>query len=122
MSDTTTPTLSDSAALDALAQLLSADEWSPDTLDQVADIVRDTGRTVDEVPACHCDGQGYFTEAIAGGLVACACGVFASDDAAAAHVRANVSACTDCGETFADEGKGQRALSNPSVCEACLCR
>lgn len=38
--------MNDTDALDAIARLLSGQEWSPDTLDGIADIVRATGRTV----------------------------------------------------------------------------
>lgn len=39
----------DAAALSAIAGLLSASEWSADTLDAVADLVRATGREIRDV-------------------------------------------------------------------------
>jgi hypothetical protein len=39
----------DSRAMDLIARLMSGNEWSPDTLDQIADIVRSTGREIAEV-------------------------------------------------------------------------
>ena len=44
------PVLSDTAALDAVAALLSAEQWSADYLDAVADMVRSTGRTITDTP------------------------------------------------------------------------
>jgi hypothetical protein len=38
----------DKKALDEIAKLMSGDVWSPDTLDSIAEIVRGTGRAVDE--------------------------------------------------------------------------
>lgn len=35
-------------ALDAIARILSGQEWSADTLDAVADVVRLSGRTIDD--------------------------------------------------------------------------
>jgi hypothetical protein len=40
--------VSDSHALDAVAALLSAEQWSSDHLCAVADMVRETGRTISE--------------------------------------------------------------------------
>ena len=40
--------LEDKKALDEIANLMSANVWSPDTLDSIAEIVRGTGRTVEE--------------------------------------------------------------------------
>ena len=45
-----TPVLSDSAALDAVAALLSAEQWSSDHLQAVADMVRSTGRLISDLP------------------------------------------------------------------------
>jgi len=42
-------TSKDKLALDQVAQLMSGREWSADTLDEVADIVRATGRTIADV-------------------------------------------------------------------------
>ena len=41
-----TPVLRDSEALDAVAALLSAEQWSSDHIEAVADMVRATGRTI----------------------------------------------------------------------------
>jgi hypothetical protein len=38
----------DKKALDEIAKLMSGNVWSPDTLDSIAEIVRGTGRTVEE--------------------------------------------------------------------------
>lgn len=43
------PVLSDSAALDAVAALLSAEDWSSDHLSAVADMIRATGRTIEDI-------------------------------------------------------------------------
>lgn len=43
----------DSQTLDAVAALLSADTWSPDHLDAVADMVRATGRIVTDPSDCE---------------------------------------------------------------------
>lgn len=43
------PVLSESEALDAVAALLNAEQWSSDHLDAVADMVRATGRTIADV-------------------------------------------------------------------------
>ena len=43
----------DSQALDAVAALLSADTWSSDHLDTVAEMVRATGRTVADPSDCE---------------------------------------------------------------------
>lgn len=40
--------LADKKALDEIANLMSADVWSPDTLNSIADIIRGTGRSVEE--------------------------------------------------------------------------
>lgn len=40
------PVLPDTQALDAVAELLSAADWSSDHLNAVADMVRATGRTI----------------------------------------------------------------------------
>lgn len=41
----------DAQALDAITAALSGKEWSPDTLDAVATIVRETGRTIEDLEA-----------------------------------------------------------------------
>ena len=41
--------LSNAQALDAIAELLDGKEWSPDTTDAIADIVRRSGREVRDV-------------------------------------------------------------------------
>lgn len=43
------PVLPESAALDAVAALLNAEQWSSDHLDAVADMVRSTGRTIADI-------------------------------------------------------------------------
>lgn len=43
------PLLPDSEALDAVAALLNAEQWSSDHLSAVADMIRATGRTVEDV-------------------------------------------------------------------------
>ena len=43
------PVLADSRALDAVAALLNAEQWSSDHLSAVADMVRATGRTIEDV-------------------------------------------------------------------------
>ena len=40
---------SQSAALDLIANTMSASEWNADTLDAIAEIVRSTGRAVDDL-------------------------------------------------------------------------
>jgi hypothetical protein len=40
---------SQSAALDLIANIMSASEWNADTLDAIAEIVRSTGRAVDDL-------------------------------------------------------------------------
>ena len=40
------PVLLDSAALDAVAELLSSEQWSSDHIEAVADMIRATGRTI----------------------------------------------------------------------------
>jgi hypothetical protein len=49
-SHTVTPATTDSDALDALALLLSGEEWNADTLDAIADTLRGTGRTIADYP------------------------------------------------------------------------
>jgi hypothetical protein len=39
----------DSNALDAIAALMSGTEWEASTLDDIAEIVRSTGRVIDDV-------------------------------------------------------------------------
>lgn len=39
--------MTDTEALDRLAELMSGAEWSADTLDAIADVVRATGRSID---------------------------------------------------------------------------
>lgn len=46
----TTDSLLDKAALDAIQATMSGEDWSPDTLDAIADIVRLSGRTIDDTP------------------------------------------------------------------------
>ncbi len=43
------PLLPDSEALDAVAALLNAEQWSSDHLSAVADMIRATGRIVEDV-------------------------------------------------------------------------
>lgn len=43
------PVLPESEALDAVAALLNAEQWSSDHLNAVADMVRATGRTIADV-------------------------------------------------------------------------
>lgn len=40
--------LADKKALDEIANLMTSDVWSPDTLNSIADIIRGTGRSVEE--------------------------------------------------------------------------
>ena len=42
--------MTDRDALDFIAIILSAREWTADTCSQIADIVRATGRRVDDLP------------------------------------------------------------------------
>lgn len=41
--------MTDTEALDRIARVLDAESWSPDTLDDIAVIVRQTGREVKDV-------------------------------------------------------------------------
>jgi hypothetical protein len=41
---------SDESAMDEIAKLMSATDWSPDTLDEIASIVRETGREILDTP------------------------------------------------------------------------
>lgn len=43
------PVMPDVAALDAVAALLNAEDWSSDHLNAVADMVRATGRTIADI-------------------------------------------------------------------------
>lgn len=45
--------MTDTQAMDSIAALMSGNEWSPDTLERIADIVRATGREIadSELPA-----------------------------------------------------------------------
>ena len=43
------PVLPDTQALDAVAELLSAADWSSDHLNAVADMIRATGRTIEDL-------------------------------------------------------------------------
>jgi hypothetical protein len=43
------PVLPDAQALDAVAALLSAADWSSDHLNEVAEMIRATGRTIAEI-------------------------------------------------------------------------
>ena len=71
---------------------------------------------------CCPAGQGWFSNAESGAIERCdTCRQFPHDDAAADFARITVTECQDCNEAFADTGKGQRSLLNPSLCEACLC-
>lgn len=38
--------MSDTEAMDEIAEILSVDEWSPECLDFIADVVRKTGRDI----------------------------------------------------------------------------
>jgi hypothetical protein len=38
--------IADSVAIERIHALLDSDEWSPDTLDAIADIIRATGRDI----------------------------------------------------------------------------
>lgn len=42
--------MTDKEALDAIARLMSGNEWNPDTTTTIADIVKATGRTILETP------------------------------------------------------------------------
>ncbi|GAB3430527.1 hypothetical protein GCM10027569_76620 [Flindersiella endophytica] len=42
------PHLTDSQAMDKIANTLSVPRWSYDTLDVIAEVVLDTGRTIDD--------------------------------------------------------------------------
>lgn len=42
--------ISDSVALNEIAAEMSAGEWSADTLDVIADLVRRSGRTISDTP------------------------------------------------------------------------
>lgn len=55
----------DTDAVDMIAEVLSGAEWSPDTLDIIAGIVRGVGRDVDGVA----DGEAVFTVWVGGGEV-----------------------------------------------------
>lgn len=71
---------------------------------------------------CCPHGQGWFTNAETGTIERCdECRRFPDDDAAAEYVRQTRTDCDECDEPFATEGKGQRSLLNPALCEACLC-
>jgi hypothetical protein len=39
----------DVEAMDAIAELMSGAEWNPDLLDAIADIVRSTGRDLEDI-------------------------------------------------------------------------
>jgi hypothetical protein len=41
--------VTDIKAMDRIASLMSGSGWSPDTLDKIAEIVRETGRTIDDL-------------------------------------------------------------------------
>jgi hypothetical protein len=41
--------VTDIKAMDRIASLMSGSDWSPDTLERIADIVRETGRTIDDL-------------------------------------------------------------------------
>ena len=40
--------MDDTAALNAITTLLSGSEWNPNTLNEVAEIIRETGRVIDD--------------------------------------------------------------------------
>lgn len=40
--------ITDSAALNIITDILSGTEWSPDTLERIAEIVKETGRVINE--------------------------------------------------------------------------
>lgn len=42
---------SDESAMDEITKLMSATDWSPDTLDEIAGIVRETGREILDTPS-----------------------------------------------------------------------
>lgn len=44
------PVLLETAALDGIAGILSGASWSADDLDAIAEIIRATNRTIDELP------------------------------------------------------------------------
>jgi hypothetical protein len=48
--------ISNVVALDLIADQLAQTPWTPDTLDHIADIVRATGRAIDDEEST--DGQG----------------------------------------------------------------
>lgn len=41
--------MTDTEAMNAITEAMSGVSWSPDTLDTIADIVRATGRTIEDV-------------------------------------------------------------------------
>jgi hypothetical protein len=41
--------MNDTQAMDHITAIMNAVEWNADTLDNIADIVRDTGRNIDDV-------------------------------------------------------------------------
>lgn len=43
------PFLADSYSMDIIARTLSGAEWTPDLFDAIADLVRATGRTIEDV-------------------------------------------------------------------------
>ncbi|TAN03085.1 MAG: hypothetical protein EPN36_13885 [Rhodanobacteraceae bacterium] len=42
---------SDESAMDEITKLMSGTDWSPDTLDEIAGIVRETGREITDTPS-----------------------------------------------------------------------
>lgn len=42
--------MKDNEALDHIARLMSGSDWTPDTLDGIADAVRSTGRVIADTP------------------------------------------------------------------------
>ena len=40
--------MDDTKAMDEITKIMSGQEWSPDTLDYIAEVVRETGREIKE--------------------------------------------------------------------------
>lgn len=54
------PRLSDTEAMDAIHRVMSGVMWSPDTLDDICELVHATGRTIappDDGECVHCDSE-----------------------------------------------------------------
>ncbi len=58
LDDTNNNSTTETATLNAIAAVLSGNEWSPETLEAIADLVRASGRTVAEHDAC--DGEAPY--------------------------------------------------------------